>query len=120
MEQIIEFVQGGGKYLGSCAGAYFPLTARPSSPETRMWLYLLPATDSTGLDYWRTGTGFVRIMLSADNHPTLNGLSYGNPSTLDVIYWDVQNRVGLLVRISAWWIASNGAIPNQAAALIGF
>ncbi|PLR89822.1 BPL-N domain-containing protein [Bacillus sp. T33-2] len=88
MEEIRQYVWTGGKYLGSCAGAYLPLTAKIGTPQTRMWLNIIDATDSTGLDYWRTGTGFVRVKFSEDGHPAAYGLSYGSPSTLDVIYWE--------------------------------
>lgn len=86
--EIRQYVLIGGKYLASCAGAYLPLTAKPGTPQSRMWLNIIKATDSTGLDYWRTGTGFVRINLNVNDHPSLYGISYGDPSTLDVIYWE--------------------------------
>jgi glutamine amidotransferase-like uncharacterized protein len=88
MNEVRSYVLNGGKYLASCAGAYLPLSAPLGTPQERMWLNLIGATDSTGLDYWRTGTGFVRVRLTALEHPCLYGLSYGDPSTLDVIYWE--------------------------------
>ncbi|HUW65325.1 MAG TPA: BPL-N domain-containing protein [Spirochaetia bacterium] len=88
MDAIAQFLVKGGTFLGSCAGAYLPLTPRSDSPEDRMWLNVVPATDLSGLDYWRTGAGFVRISLEIADHPAAFGLAYGHPSTIDVIYWE--------------------------------
>jgi len=88
-QEVKDFVARGGGYRGSCAGAYFPLTARSGSPAQRMWLNIVSATDPAGLDYWRTGTGFVRVALNTSTRsPMLFGLGYGEPSTVDVIYWE--------------------------------
>ncbi len=88
MGNIVRFLENGGRYLGSCAGAYFPLTARPNSPEQRMWLNVVGATDPTGIDYPQRGAGLVRIDLCAAGSPVLYSLAYGLPSSIDVIYWE--------------------------------
>jgi glutamine amidotransferase-like uncharacterized protein len=88
MHSIIKFLENGGKFLSSCAGAYFPLTARQNSPEQRMWLNVVGATDPTGLDYAQRGAGFVRVDLCAADSPVLYGIAYGLPSSIDVIYWE--------------------------------
>ena len=87
-EEIRTFVSNGGKYLGSCAGSYFPLSAKEGTIPHDTWLNMLPVTDQSGLDYWRTGTGFVRIEFEEEFHPVTYGLAMGSPSTLDMIYWE--------------------------------
>lgn len=86
--EIKSFVQDGGLYLGSCAGSYFPLSAVEETPANDVWLNMLPVTDVCGLDYWRTGTGFVRVEIEDPGHPVTYGLAMGAPSTLDMIYWE--------------------------------
>ncbi|PWI56698.1 BPL-N domain-containing protein, partial [Sulfoacidibacillus thermotolerans] len=88
LEKIRSFIERGGGYLGSCAGAYLPLTARPNTPEAHMWLNIVPATDLSGLNYWRTGTGFVRIALTQEHSSYFMGLQCGPDTPLDVIYWE--------------------------------
>jgi hypothetical protein len=87
-EEIRTFVRNGGMYLGSCAGSYFPLSAKEGTVPHVAWLNMLPVTDECGLDYWRTGTGFVRLEFEEDLHPVTYGLAMGRPSTLDMIYWE--------------------------------
>ena len=87
-EEIRNFVQNGGLYLGSCAGSYFPLKAESDTPQSDVWLNMIEVTDNHGLDYWRTGTGFVRIEFEDVAHPVANSLALGKPSTMDVIYWE--------------------------------
>jgi len=87
-EEIREFVNRGGKYLGSCAGSYFPLTAKPKTIPSDVWLNMIPATDLHGLDYWRTGTGFVRVEFEDVTHPITLNVVMGKPSTVDMIYWE--------------------------------
>lgn len=86
--EIRQFVERGGLYLGSCAGSYFPLKAEKNTPQSDVWLNMIEVTDDYGLDYWRTGTGFVRIEVEDVTHPIMNSLALGNPSTIDVIYWE--------------------------------
>lgn len=88
MDEIRKYLERGGNYIGSCAGSYFPLTARLNTPERRMWLNVVGATDPTGLDYCQRGAGFVRINLDVIDHPIMYSISYGLPSSLDVIYWE--------------------------------
>jgi len=87
MEEIRSFIKNGGKYLGSCSGAYLPLSASKDSEENRMWLNVVKATEDYGLNYQRTGTGLVRINLSETN-PITFGIAYGKNPRIDVIYWD--------------------------------
>lgn len=87
-EEIRTFVENGGLYLGSCAGSYFPLKAEKDTPQADVWLNMIEVTDRHGLDYWRTGTGFVRLEVDDVTHPIMNSLALGSPSTLDVIYWE--------------------------------
>jgi hypothetical protein len=86
--EIRSFISNGGVYLGSCAGSYFPLSGAKGTPMEQVWLNLVPVTDLEGLDYWRTGTGFVRLSVEDINHPVMYGLAMGVPSTLDMIYWE--------------------------------
>lgn len=101
-DNIRNFVRGGGRYLGSCAGSYLPLTGDTGTPENRMWLNLVPALDKSGLDYWRTGAGFVRVSFRGGG-PLTFGLDYGNGTTLDVIYWEgpVFSKLGEGVEVFA-------------------
>jgi glutamine amidotransferase-like uncharacterized protein len=122
LDMIRRFCLDGGKYLASCAGAYLPLTASKGSPHERMWLNLIGATDSGGLDYWRTGTGYVRVKFTEKEHPSLYGLSYGNPSTLDVIYWEgpgIETTDAENITVLATYdefLASGSAKPNWSVA----
>lgn len=86
--EIKSFVEDGGLYLGSCAGSYFPLSAMKDTLAHDVWLNMLPVTDLSGLDYWRTGTGFVRVEIEDPGHPVTFGLAMGSPSTVDMIYWE--------------------------------
>ncbi|WP_042354163.1 BPL-N domain-containing protein [Bacillus rubiinfantis] len=87
-DEIRSFVARGGGYLGSCAGSYFPLSGEDDHSAQDMWLNMVPVTDQSGLDYWRTGTGFVRIEFDDVTHPITFGLAMGRPSTVDMIYWE--------------------------------
>ncbi|MGB9976437.1 BPL-N domain-containing protein [Thermovenabulum sp.] len=81
-----EYISSKGNYLGICAGAYLPLTS--TSENNRFWLNLVDATDEQELDYWRTGTGFLRIKIIENAHPFAFGLTAGNINTLDMVYWE--------------------------------
>lgn len=85
-DKIKEFVNNKGNYFGICAGAYLPLTS--ISKQNRYWLNLIDATDIDDLDYWRTGTGFVRLKLVENQHPFAYGLTAGAVNTIDAIYWE--------------------------------
>lgn len=87
-DELKKFIQNGGMYIGSCAGSYLPLSTRKGTPEERAWLGIVNAGDNSGLDYWRTGTGFVRISMDDTQHPVTYGVALGNPSTVDMIYWE--------------------------------
>jgi len=84
--QIREFVAESGHYFGIGGGAYLALT--PFSKKNHYWLGLVNATDSSGLDFWRTGSGFVRIRLSDADHPCFFGMTAGERSTADIVYWE--------------------------------
>jgi glutamine amidotransferase-like uncharacterized protein len=115
MLAIRAFLDNGGKYLGSCAGAYLPLTGQTGTPEARMWLNAIQATDTSALDYWRTGTGFVRIRLNDSLSPYTYGMAYGSPSSHDVIYWEgpVFENIGRDIKVLATYeeFLSSGAEP---------
>ena len=83
---IKNFLYKNGKYFGLCAGAYLPL--KSISKDNRYWLELIDATDEDDLDYWRTGTGFIRIKILENYHPVVSGISAGTVNTLDLIYWE--------------------------------
>lgn len=85
-DKIKEFVKNQGNYFGICAGAYLPLTS--ISEQNRYWLNLVDATDVEDLDYWRTGTGFVRLKVVDNQHPFAYGLTAGAVNTIDAIYWE--------------------------------
>jgi len=85
-DNLKDFIINRGNYFGICAGAYLPLTSLYS--ENRYWLNLIEATDDHDLDYWRTGTGFVRISITNPLHPFAFGLTSGGVNTLDCVYWE--------------------------------
>jgi glutamine amidotransferase-like uncharacterized protein len=117
-EAIRNFVYQGGMYMGSCAGSYFPLKAKVGTPQSDVWLNMIEVTDVQGLDYWRTGTGFVRIEFEDAEHPIVTNLAFGEPSTLDVIYWEgpaFQILESATVNVVARYkdfIASGAALPS--------
>ena len=80
-----DHILGKGSYFGVCAGAYLPLTS--FDRRNSFWLNLVDVTDAQDLDYWRTGTGFVRVSLR-EKHPCFYGLQAGPRNTLDLIYWE--------------------------------
>lgn len=117
-EAIRKFIHEGGMYLGSCAGSYFPLKADSGTLQADMWLNVIEATDTQGMDYWRTGTGFVRIEFDDVEHPVATNLALGAPSTMDVIYWEgpafqiLENaEVNVIARYKDF-IASGVALPS--------
>jgi len=83
---IKNYVYNRGHYLGLCAGAYLAL--KPLSTKNRYWLALVDATDDCELDYWRTGTGFVRVKILENESPIVAGLVAGGINTIDLIYWE--------------------------------
>lgn len=117
-EAIRKFVREGGMYLGSCAGSYFPLKGDPGTPQADMWLNMIDVTDTQGMDYWRTGTGFVRIEFDDAEHPIAHNLAVGVPSTMDVIYWEgpafqiLENADVNVIAHYKDFIASGAASPS--------
>jgi glutamine amidotransferase-like uncharacterized protein len=116
--EIRTFIENGGSYLGSCAGSYFPLSAPQGTAVHHMWLNMIPVTDKQGLDYWRTGTGFVRLEVENSSHPITWGLAMGKPSTIDMIYWEgpafhlLENKeVNVIARYKDF-IASGAKLPS--------
>ncbi|MDW7740631.1 MAG: BPL-N domain-containing protein [Bacillota bacterium] len=87
LEAIKTFVRSGGYYIGVCAGAYLPLL-RPPGLDLPVSLEIVEVWDSSGLDYWRTGAGFVRLRFKKEIHPVVYGLALNDPSTLDMVYWE--------------------------------
>ncbi|WP_422449077.1 BPL-N domain-containing protein [Thermoanaerobacterium sp. DL9XJH110] len=85
-KNIKEFVYDKGSYFGICAGAYLPL--KSLSEDNRYWLNLIEATDDQELDYWRTGTGFVRVRVVENMHPFAFGVATGSVNTFDIVYWE--------------------------------
>lgn len=83
---IKNYIYGKGDYFGLCAGAYLAL--KPLSDKNNYWLDLIDATDDHELDYWRTGTGFVRVKILNTDTPVTAGLVAGNTNTIDMIYWE--------------------------------
>lgn len=114
---IKSYVYNKGHYFGLCAGAYLAL--KPLGDDNKYWLSLVDATDDCELDYWRTGTGFVRVNISDKNTPIFAGLAIGNVNTMDMIYWEgpamrvLDSRVKIIAEYSDF-IASGcqGNFPN--------
>lgn len=114
-DRIRAFLATGGKYLGSCAGSYFPLTGAENTVERRCWLNIADTGDRDGLNYWRTGAGLVRLSVSGGG-PLTFGLEYGSNSTVDVMYWEgpvfspAGSEVSVFARYSEF-IASGSCPP---------
>lgn len=85
-DEIRSFIAEGGEYLGICGGAYLPLTSY--STKNRFWLNIVEATDTEDLDYWRTGSGFVRCRIEDDVHPVFTSVALGSSSTMNLVYWE--------------------------------
>jgi len=88
IENIRRFIHGGGCYIGSCAGSYFPLCGDESLPESRMLLGIVNARDVNGMDFTQRGTALVRLALSPEGPGALFSLSYGSYRSVDAIYWE--------------------------------
>lgn len=86
-DQIRNFVAERGNYLGICGGAYLPLTSYHQSTNP-YWLGMVEATDMADLDYWRSGSGFVRCRIDAAQHPLFAGMALGKSSSLNLVYWE--------------------------------
>lgn len=85
-DQIRSFLAGQGQYLGVCGGAYLPLTSY--NRKNPFWLNIVDATENEDLDYWRSGSGFVRCRIDNDEHPLFASLALGASSSLNVVYWE--------------------------------
>lgn len=85
-EMIRRFIAERGHYLGVCGGAYLPLTSYNS--KNRCWLDIVKATDCEDLDYWRTGSGFVRCRIDEDDHPIFSGMTAGATNSMNLVYWE--------------------------------
>ena len=85
-EQIRRFIAERGHYIGVCGGAYFPLTSYQTTNP--YWLDVVEATDTEDLDYWRTGSGFVRCRVDCDDHPVFSGIAVGSSTTMNLVYWE--------------------------------
>lgn len=85
-DQIRSFVADRGQYMGICGGAYLPLTSYHK--KNPYWLNIVDATENEGLDYWRTGSGFVRCRIDNDQHPSFSGIALGSSSTMNLVYWE--------------------------------
>ncbi len=85
-DRIRSFLAEKGQYLGICGGAYLPLTSYDKN--NRYWLDIVEATDTEGLDYWRTGSGFVSCRIDDDRHPAFSAMALGGSSTMNLVYWE--------------------------------
>lgn len=85
-ENIKKFIADKGSYLGICGGAYLPLTAYHE--KNNCWLNLVEATENDDLDFWHTGSGFVRCRITEDSHPLFTGIAAGATSSLNLVYWE--------------------------------
>jgi len=85
-DEIRSFIANRGHYMGICGGAYLPLTAHNS--KNPYWLGIVAATEYDDLDYWRSGSGFLRCRIDHDEHPLFASLALGASSSLNVVYWE--------------------------------
>ena len=85
-DEIRSFLASGGEYLGICGGAYLPMTSY--NTQNRYWLNIVEATDTEDLDYWRTGSGFIRCLIEDNCHPIFTSIALGVSSTMNLVYWE--------------------------------
>ena len=85
-EQIRRFLREKGQYMGICGGAYLPLSS--DSPENPCWLNVVEATEDEDLDYWHTGSGFVRCRIDEPSHPLFAGIAAGKTTSMNLVYWE--------------------------------
>lgn len=85
-DAIRSFIADRGHYLGVCGGAYLPLTSY--NTENRYWLNIVAATETEDLDYWRSGSGFVRCRIEDNKHHLFAGIALGVSSTMNLVYWE--------------------------------
>lgn len=85
-DRIRSFIADKGHYLGICGGAYLPLTSY--NTMNRYWLNIVEATDTEDLDYWRTGSGFIRFRIEDASHPIFSAIALGVSSTMNLVYWE--------------------------------
>jgi len=128
-DNIRAFIAEQGHYLGICGGAYFPLTSY--SRKNPYWLNIVAATEQEDLDYWHTGSGFVRCRLDADTHPVFAGVAAGRTTSLNLVYWEgpaihpVGDQIRTLARfetllangypaLNPYWDMQDNAMPDQA------
>ncbi len=113
-DRIRDFIAHHGHYMGICGGAYLPLTA--STPRNPYWLNIVEATEQEDLDYWRSGSAFVRCRIEEDTHPLFSGIALGKSSTLNLVYWEGPaidiwgSHVRSLARFES--LTSSGCGPN--------
>jgi len=86
LERIRQFIAGRGHYLGVCGGAYLPLTSY--NKLNHCWLNAVSATEEQDLDYWRTGSGFVRCRIDDNEHPVFCGMVAGVTNSINIVYWE--------------------------------
>lgn len=85
-DAIRSFIAAGGHYIGVCGGAYLPLTSYHD--KNPYWLNIVEATDEDDLDYWRSGSGFVRCRIDDDAHAIFKSVALGRSSSLNLVYWE--------------------------------
>lgn len=85
-DQIRSFIADHGHYLGICGGAYLPLTSYHK--RNPYWLNIVDATENEDLDYWRSGSGFVRCRIDNDQHPIFSAVALGRSSSMNLVYWE--------------------------------
>ena len=72
--------------MGICGGAYLPLSS--SSPKNPYWLNIMEATEDEDLDFWHTGSAFVRCRIDEPDHPLFAGVAAGKTSSVNAVYWE--------------------------------
>lgn len=85
-EEIRRFIAERGQYMGICGGAYLPLSS--GSADNPYWLEIMEATEDQDLDYWHTGSGFVRCRIDEPDHPLFAGIAAGRTTSLNMVYWE--------------------------------
>ena len=85
-EEIRKFLAEKGQYMGICGGAYLPLSS--GSRENPYWLNIMEATEDQDLDYWHTGSGFVRCRIDEPDHPLFAGIAAGRTTSMNMVYWE--------------------------------
>ena len=106
---LIEFVEQGGGYIGTCFGSYVAMGSPPA--HMRGSFDLTPSSNRFGREWQHTGAGYVYVRLQ--DHPVSAGVS----KRLEVLHWngvvwDTESP-GMIAAYEEWGMENNLWNSNQ-------